>query len=173
MINVFLDTEFTHLQEPLTPEPAGLISIGCVTEKSGKTFYAENADFQLELCSKFVCETVLPLLEGGDASMPYSMIARRLRTWVESFTEPVKFWSDAPYWDWMHVRHMFETHGWPENLRRECTHLMFASPIQNIRLKNGVADAFRSFNPALRRHHALDDAIANRHGFRVAVRRQY
>lgn len=173
MINVFFDTEFTHLQEPLNPEPPGLISIGCVGEEGGKGFYAENADFQLELCSDFVKENVLPILEGGDASMPYAMITNRLRAWVESFGEPVKFWTDAPYWDWMHVKHMFDTCGWPDNLKRECTHLLFASPLQNMRLNAAKADAFTHFKPALRMHHALDDAIANRHGFRRATERDY
>jgi hypothetical protein len=177
MINLFFDCEFTKLQEPLDPEPNELISIGCIS-KSGERFYAENSCYQVEHCSEFVIETVLPLLQGNDYLMHYSMIAKQLRTWIESFDDGteeqnVKMWSDAPYWDWQHVKHMFDNYGWPANLKREAVHLTFPSSIQATRFKAAVEDAFRSFEPKLRRHHALDDAIANRYGFQRATARRF
>lgn len=171
MINVFFDCEFTKLQQPLDPEPNELISIGCISE-AGEKFYAENSCYQVEHCSEFVVETVLPLLDGFDYLMHYSMIAKQLRTWIESFEGEVKMWSDAPYWDWQHVKHMFDNYGWPTNLKREAVHLTFPSSIQITRFKAAVEDAFKSFEPKLRRHHALDDAIANRYGFQRATARR-
>jgi len=76
---VFIDTEFTHFCDALNPEPAVLISIGAITQDGEQHFYAENELTQLELCSDFTTETVLPLLEGGEARMQYGQIARLLR----------------------------------------------------------------------------------------------
>jgi hypothetical protein len=68
---------------------------------------------------------------------------------------------------------MFDNYGWPANLKREAVHLTFPSSIQATRFKAAVEDAFRSFEPKLRRHHALDDAIANRYGFQRATARRF
>lgn len=168
-INLFFDCEFSHIQE--SAEPPVLISVGIVSQ-DGRTFYAENANMQEELCSEFVIETVLPLLEGGEALMPYSEIAKRMKTWIESFDGEVKMWSDAPGHDWPFVFHMFSIYGWPSNLRRTPAALRFSSSLQNTRFDAAVEDIFRS-NPALRRHHALDDAVANRHAFKMATMRRY
>lgn len=169
MINLFFDCEFTHLQEGA--EPPVLISIGIISQ-DGRAFYAENANMQEELCSEFVLETVLPLLEGGEALMPYSEIARTMKTWIESFECETKMWTDAPGYDWPHVFHMFSTYGWPSNLKRAPVPLSFASSVQSMRFFNAVEDIFRS-NISMRRHHALDDAMANRHGFNVATMRRF
>jgi len=179
MINIFFDCEFTKLLTPLDTEPDELISIGCISE-CGKRFYAENAITlaRPEIFSEFVVETVVPLLDGGEYLMSYSEIARQLRIYIESFNDGsevpnVKLWSDAPYFDWRHVQHMFDFHGWPVNLVRKPIHLMFPSTIQTTRFKAAVEDAFRTFQPALRCHHALDDAIANRYGFERTTARRY
>lgn len=168
-INLFFDCEFTHFQE--SAEPPVLISIGIISQ-DGRTFYAENENVQEALFSEFVIETVLPLLEGGEALMPYSEIAKRMKTWIESFNGEAKLWSDASYLDWPHVEHMFSTYGWPLNLRRTPAALRFTSSIQNTRFGSAVEDIFKS-NTALRRHHALDDAVANRHAFKMATMRRY
>jgi hypothetical protein len=169
-ISVFIDTEFTHLCDALNPEPAVLISIGAVTQDSKQHFYAENENTQLELCSGFTMETVLPLLEGGEARMQYSQISRLLRGWVESLDGQVEFWSDSPFHDWPYVQHMFDTYGWPANLHRSPMPLIFDSAELQQRFENGVAEAFRISTPRLRRHHALDDAIANRLGFQHTIK---
>lgn len=162
-MNIFIDTEFTHLPEHLNPEPPGLISIGCVSQND-KKFYAENADFQVELCSYFVIETVLPLLEGDGASMPYPMVAKQLKEYVESFESEVTMWSDAPSFDWPFIKHLFDIWGWPKNLNKVPMRLIFNGNKAD-RFNNAVEDAFRTIKHALRRHHALDDAIANRIGY--------
>lgn len=151
-----------------------LISIGVVSD-CGKTFYAENANVQEELYSDFVIETVVPLLEGGEALMPYFEISEKLKQWIESFDagdQSVKLWTDAPYFDWLHIEHLFKTKEWPRNLMRNPFALSFLSGTQDAIFKNAVNNMFRS-NPSLRRHHALDDAIANCHAFSAATIRRY
>jgi hypothetical protein len=168
-INLFFDCEFTHIQE--SAELPVLVSVGIISQ-DGRTFYAENENVQEELCSEFVIETVLPLLDGGEALITYAQIASRLKTWIESFDGEAKLWSDAPGHDWPHLDHMFSTYGWPSNLRRTPAALRFSSSVQNTRFDAAVEDIFRS-TPALRRHHALDDSIANRHAFKMATMRRY
>ncbi len=176
MVNIFFDTEFSHLQDAFNPEPPSLFSIGCISD-DGRKFYAENSDGQFMLSSDFTLKTVIPLMEGGEKAMGYVEIAKRLKAWVESFIgadmkpDEVKFWSDAPGFDWPFVKHMFDCHGWPSNLRDTPAPLSFLNPIKNMRFKAAVEDVFAS-NKALRRHHALDDAMVNRIAFmRVTERR--
>ena len=164
MINIFFDTEFSHLPDNLTPEPPVLISIGCISEESRK-FYAENTDLQIELCSEFTVNTVLPLLEAEGFGMSYSMVAKQLCSYIESFHDEVKMWSDAPYFDWPFVKHMFDCHGWPSNLHREPATILFPFSRQQSYFLSNVEFAFETFHPQLRRHHALDDAIANHYAF--------
>jgi len=168
-LNLFFDCEFTHLQEGM--ELPVLVSIGVVSD-CGKTFYAENSNVQEELCSEFVIETVLPLLQGGEALMSYAQIAASMKAWIEAFGVDVQMLSDAPYYDWPHVEHLFDIYGWPNNLMRSPVPLSFASGVQNIRFFNAVEEMFRS-NKSLRRHHALDDAIANMRAFKTATMRNY
>lgn len=59
-IRVFLDTEFTSLDQS-----ASLISIGLITEDASRSFYAELLNTYLqEKCSAFVLQEVLPLLDA-------------------------------------------------------------------------------------------------------------
>lgn len=167
MIRVFIDTEFTHLSDVLNPEPPVLISIGAVTQDGGGYFYAENEQTQLELCSDFTKEIVLPLLEGGESRMQYSQISILFREWVESLGGQVEFWTDSPYHDWPYVQHMFDTYGWPANLHRTPMPLNFESSEMQQCFESSVAETFRMSSPLLRMHHALDDAIANQVGFQA------
>jgi len=174
MINIFFDCEFTKLQQDSDDEPPEMISIGCVAQ-DGKRFYAENATAlaRADYFSEFVVETVIPLLDGGDFKMPYVDIANKLRLWVESYEDKVKMWTDAPRYDWPHIEHMFDNYGWPSNLVRKPIALSFPNSIQQTRFFAGVEDAFKTFQPKLRRHHALDDAMANKYGFERATARKY
>ena len=171
MINIFLDTEFTHLPEPADQNPPSLVSIGLISE-DGKSFYAENADMQTDLFSDFTRETVVPLLEGGRAMMLHAEIAVLLKCWIEDLGSEVKIWTDAPYWDWMHIKNLFDPHDWPANLIQKPINLAFPSTVQTQRFKAAVEDNFRS-NQSLRRHHALDDAIVNRAAFLRVTKRRY
>ncbi len=124
-MDVFFDTEFTTLDSIKGHQ--ALISIGCVCE-NGHEFYAELTDtWQVGMCSDFVIETVLPLLDGGDFKMMEAQLALRLQRWIEALTEKeVTLRSDAPGFDWPFVAELFQFYGtWPKNLRRKCSSVYF------------------------------------------------
>lgn len=154
---IFFDTEFTDLG--LDPR---LISIGLVAEDGERTFYAELADtYQDKDCGDFARLAVLPLLAGGDAVLTLRELGERLLAWLEAFGEPVTLACDSLAWDWPWVQEIFgELEAWPANLARK-PHILG----QNIDLNLAIEQAFAS---GLRRHHALDDAKANRFGW-VAI----
>lgn len=177
MTNIFFDAEFTNPFTPHDaskefphPNPKTLISLGCISD-CAKTFYAENANCRKEKCSQFVVDSVLPLLDGGSKRVPYGRLAHLLRSYIELFNDEVVFLSDAPTYDFAYVEIMFTVFGWPENLNRTSKALFFDSTIKQSRFKNGVKNAFRTLK--LRQHHPLDDAIANREGYRSAIMRGY
>jgi len=158
MIKIYLDCELTHLpaypHKDIPGTEPGLVSIGCVSE-CDKTFYAENADVDKNKINDFVSEIIMPLLDGGDALMPYPVITEKLKAWLESFGEDVQLQmlTDAPYVDWPPVLAMFEMYGWPCNLIKEP---------QWLWLDDGLVDNLFIQNPVMRRHHALDDALMNK-----------
>lgn len=160
---IFFDTEFTDLHQE-----ARLISIGLVTADGEKSFYAELSDtYQRKDCGDFAREVVLPLLEGGDVLMSWHELSLRLGNWVESFEQPVRLATDSLAWDWPWIQKMFTTpRTWPSNLDGKPEILLFdadAGEQFNKALEQALADGFR-------RHHALDDAKANRLGW-ISVNR--
>lgn len=155
---IFFDTEFTDLH----PE-AKLISIGLVAE-DGSTFYAELADtYCLADVGNFAHAAVLPLLQGGDVLMTMRELGERLTTWLAAFGEPVKLVTDSLAWDWPWVQEIFyELDAWPVNLDGKPLLLT----MNNLPAYNDFCEAIEhAFANGLRRHHALDDAQANRLGW--------
>ena len=154
---IFLDTEFTDLHWQ-----AKLISIGLIAE-NGRTFYAELLDtYQREDCNAFVCEVVLPLLEGNEVQLTWLALALRLGNWIESFEEPVTLATDIQDWDYSWIQKLFSTpETWPANLASKPTILVFDADVGE-KFNNAQEEAFAT---GLRRHHALDDAKANRIGW--------
>lgn len=148
---IFFDTEFTELG--IDPK---LISIGLVSQDGIRTFYAELSDsWQDKDCSDFVHEAVLPQLEGGEFRMRLSDLTMRLGGWLDEFGGPVKLVTDSLAWDWPWIAEIFELPGtWPENLDGKPMILQ-----QGEEFNRAIE---RAFAGGLRRHHALDDAKANR-----------
>ncbi len=151
---IHFDTEFTTLHIR-----ARLISIGLVAD-DGREFYAELTDtYEHKHCSEFVRETVLPLLDGGGAQMDSYQLVMRLGSWLEDFDEPVTMACDSIRHDWGWFTKIFTLKStWPVNVGRQPMLLELPMGIQ-IEV---VEEAFES---GLRRHHALDDAKANRLGW--------
>ena len=149
-MRVFFDTEFSGL----TIDPR-LISIGLVDE-AGETFYAELSDtYTAEDCDPFVQEGVLPKLNGGDALMTMRELGERLLAWIENYQEPVTLLTDSMAWDWPWIQEVFyELDCWPKNLVRR-PEILSQEPAFNLAVE-------RAYAAGLRRHHALDDAKANR-----------
>ena len=150
---IFFDTEFTELG--VDPR---LISIGMIAE-DGQTFYAELTDTYTQAdCSHFAVEAVLPHLEGGKARMTMSELTLQLSNWLKAFKQPVILVCDSLAWDWMWIQEIFypiET--WPVNLDGK-PKIIRCEPIFNAAVE-------AAFSSGLRRHHALDDAKANRSGW--------
>jgi hypothetical protein len=148
---IFFDTEFTVLSSD-----AHLISIGFVSEDGKHEFYAELSDtYCLTDVGEFVREQVLPLLEGGDVLMTMLELTRRFKNWLERFDMPIQLSTDSLAWDWPWIQEIqSDLNTWPENLDRKPL-ILGQSAEMNLAIENAFTDG-------LRRHHALDDAKANR-----------
>lgn len=159
---IFLDTEFSDLC--LAPR---LISIGLVSEDGRQEFYAELIDtWRLEDTSAFCREVVLPLLEGAAAQRGHAQVSRELAAWLAAFAEPVTVLTDSLEWDWPWMQALFPTPAnWPANLAPKPELLHFRGAAGKV-----FTDTVEGLYAAgLRRHHALDDARANRLGWLAAT----
>ena len=124
-MNLFVDTEFTHLSKD-----ADLICMACVSE-NGDTFYAEFNDFDEDKVSDWVKENVYPHLRfrdrlteviGSSGEPDYvtspnfqfkgnkSMVAHAFNQWLldRGCTGiDYKMWFDFPVFDWILITEMF------------------------------------------------------------------
>jgi hypothetical protein len=167
-LDVFFDTEFTGLPDKLS-QPY-LISIGCVAD--GREFYAELSNtYHQGLCSDWVVQNVLPLLQGGECRMMEAELAERLKEWVESLTEKeVIFRSDCPRLDWVFIEQLLTFYGcWPKNLRRRCGVISFEDHRQHHRYLAGLQNFWK--DNIAKQHHALVDARSLRFAWKYAIRR--
>lgn len=142
-------------------DPA-LISIGLISEDGQRRFYAELPDnYTLEMCSYFVLENVIPLLDAEPRTgavdiknvhgqMSVDTCRELLMTWFAQFNEPVQVLSDAPSYDWRFLSAIFQGHQWPPMLVPKPKPLVIENPAE-------LALLYQSGN--YRRHHALDDAM--------------
>jgi RimJ/RimL family protein N-acetyltransferase len=139
---VFVDSEFTDLAEP------ALISLGAVTE-SGATFYAELDGWEAASCSPFVRAVVLPLL--GESPQARPAAAAGFGSWLEQVGghHPPLIVSDSGFDRWA-LAELFGDENLPHGARWQRV------PIAYEELDR-VAQEMQ-----LRRHHALDDALALR-----------
>lgn len=162
MIRIFFDTEFTVLSRD-----AKLISIGLVDASGERTFYAELSDtWRLNDAGEFTVHQVIPLLEGGVTLMTMRDLGERLDTWLRGFEAPVILATDSLNWDWPWIVEIFHRHSaWPKNLAHEPLLLTMNYLNEFDAFDYAVEAAFVS---GLRRHHALDDAMANRLGWIAA-----
>lgn len=161
LLRVFFDTEFSDL----CVDPK-LISIGFVDETGKRTFYAELSDTWTPAdLGGFTRVAVVPQL-GNAPKLTMQELGEQLAVWLEAFGEPVKLATDSLAWDWLWLQEIFYELGrWPENVD--------GKPLL-LTMKNLCdGDAFfvaveKAFAAGLRRHHALDDAKANRIGWIAA-----
>jgi hypothetical protein len=87
---IYIDTEFTGFSDPK------LISIGLVAE-TRQEFYAE-VKFNIEECSEFVRETVIPLLNKKE-KLSLGDLRANLTAWIETVRESgsVRLCFDSDY----------------------------------------------------------------------------
>ena len=152
---LFLDTEFTGLGQRWPR----LISIGLVSEDGQQSFYAElAAESYMEKVTPWVQANVLPLLDGGEGVVQPDELRQRLAAWLRAF-DSVQIACDAQDYDMKFLEAILDPLPW--NVKSKPLTLLFdAEPGE--RFADAVEAAFAG---GLRRHHALDDAKANRLGW--------
>jgi len=127
--------------------------------EDGREFYYELSDtYQVGICSTFVIDTVLPLLEGGDKRILEAQLAIRFKAWIEALgAEEVVLISDCPAYDWRWVSELCQFYGtWPKNLIKRCSALSFEDDAQSERFN--LANEFYWADYSIYKHHALVDA---------------
>jgi hypothetical protein len=147
VMKLFLDCEFTQLNQNTK-----LISLALVSEASDE-FYVELTDtYQVEDCSDFVIQHVLPQLSQPRYGMSLVEAQAALRVFLGGFDGQLEVCSDAPEWDWEFFCQLaYFNHKWPSHVENRPTNLIHlfrhleADDIGNITL------------PDLP-HHALLDA---------------
>lgn len=169
MMDVFFDTEFTSLPDKLN-QPY-LISIGCVAQDGREAYFELVNTYHEGLCSDWVIQNVLGLLQGGELRIKEAELAERLKAWVESLTEKeVIFRSDCPRLDWPFIEQLFTFYGcWPKNLRRRCGVISFDNDNLKKRFDAALNEYWREHSA--RRHHALVDAKSLLFAKKRAIRR--
>ena len=166
-MQVFFDTEFTSLD---ANRMRGLISVGLVAQ-NGQVFYAELSDtWDESMCSLFVLDTVIPLLQGGEHIMGVETLAVRLKEWIEGLTDKeVILRSDCPSVDWPFLEEIFNFHGWPKNLRQKCGTIYFSHDYQINRYQAALGEYWKA--NAAQQHHALVDARSLLFAWKAAIKR--
>ena len=173
MNRIFIDTEFNRL--PYTDEwgqdmdptrHLKLISIGLVGLREEDSLYIELADGWAENdCNAFTLDTVLPLLEQGDATKTTEDAQLAIAAWLNSFKAPVIVCDTLIDWLWL-MRLLGSS--WPAQL----------DPVEGCQLAqfnySSQAEIFDQtyesyFDVILKpQHHALHDAKALRAGYLAA-----
>lgn len=145
MMKLFIDTEFSDLENPV------LISVGIVSER-GDEFYREVEPDLRTAPSEWVIQNVLPHLSGNTFRCNAPQLCLDLRDWLEQFGY-ARIVSDAPRFDFSLVRDLFQQAGqaWPVRL---ATQAVLFTPTEEA-----IQRYFKEHSQAIR-HHALDDARA-------------
>jgi hypothetical protein len=139
---IFLDTEFTSLEEPY------LISAGLIME--GRELYFEVEGVSARICSPFVQAKVLPLLTGP--RLKPIEIAARIAEFLALCGDEVTLFCDAPRYDIELLKPFL-----PGDLRWKFRVPSFRDQASEQLFRQTQASLFTT---GLRRHHALDDAKA-------------
>jgi len=152
MQHIFFDTEFSSFEDP------HLISIGLVAS-TGEEFYAE-VEYDIEGCSSFVRQTVVPLLTEAE-KCSLAELRVRLSKWIENLEDPgpTLLCYDSEY-DRKMLELVFENQ-LPNGV---IPRLLRARQIDKIKLYE------YHVSNKLAEHHALNDALALKYAFRGWVR---
>jgi len=139
---VFIDSEFSSLDAP------ALLSFGAVTA-DGQTFYAELEHEWPVANSSFVEQSVLPLMEN--ARVPRARAAEQFVSWLRTLADgrAVRLISDSGFDRWA-LGELLSAEDAPDGMRWQ------RAPVAYAELDR-LSEELR-----LRRHHALDDALALR-----------
>ncbi|MBD8616883.1 3'-5' exoribonuclease [Pseudomonas putida] len=116
---LFLDCEFTQVDQNTK-----LISLALVSE-AGDEFYVELTDtYQVEDCSDFVIENVLPQLDLPEHGKTMAKSQESLLTFLGNLNGNLDICSDAPCWHWSFFCQLAcVDHRWPSNVINQTTNL--------------------------------------------------
>ncbi|MDI3248999.1 MULTISPECIES: 3'-5' exoribonuclease [unclassified Pseudomonas] len=116
-MRLFLDCEFTELSAA-----AKLISLALVGQDR-REFYVELQDtWQVDDCSDFVKNIVLPQLWGGEYAMPIIEARAALLRFLATYDEELEIVTDAPVYDWeLFCELAYHDGKWPKNVRNFST----------------------------------------------------
>ncbi|MHA6181627.1 3'-5' exonuclease family protein [Pseudomonas mohnii] len=147
VMKLFLDCEFTQLNQN-----SKLISLALVSEASDE-FYVELTDtYQVEDCSDFVIQHVLPQLSLTRYGMSLVDAQAALRVFLSSIGDQLEVCSDAPEWDWEFFCQLaYVDHKWPSHVENRPTNLIHL-------FRHFEADDIGNITLPDLPHHALLDA---------------
>jgi hypothetical protein len=174
---LFFDTEFANFNT-LPP-----LSVGIVTEDKQFEFYKEVNDFDPNLCSNFVHNVVIPLMDLPNHGMPYKELSQAIIKWINELPcKDVIFVADY-MGDVVIVERMLSLPGELKLEKKVVFKLIDKALIQAV-MERGLYDhrtihkAFKALTdgidaslvktPAMQ-HHALYDANANLDGWISAI----
>ena len=161
---IFLDTEFTDF---INTE---VLSIGMVTADDKFSFYAERTDYELRMCSKFVKQEILPLFDRRGFIGTKKEIAFKLSDWLIDLPYKEVVVVIDYHADWQIFGDLLaETKRvLPMKLKRSPEYLQTMTDFATNVSVQGIEEYFNRFGA--KRHHALDDAKANRYGWLQAMK---
>lgn len=163
MTILFLDTEFTSLDQP-NPD---LISLGLVNE-IGDFFYAElPPESYSRRASDWVRGNVLPSLWGGRWELPKAELSAHLVAWIEAQNDRAMIVTDAPDYDFALIKPLLNP--WPRNLAKQA--MLFDSYAMGVERQPWLSGVMAAYHASTKRpgHHALYDAQAHRAGMMAAL----
>jgi hypothetical protein len=119
-MKLFLDCEFTQLNQDTK-----LISLALVSEARDE-FYVELTDtYQVEDCSDFVIQHILPQLDLPLYGMSLAEAQASLGVFLGSIEDQLEVCSDAPDWDWdFFCQLAYVDHKWPSHVANRPTNLI-------------------------------------------------
>ena len=168
MLKIFLDTEFTGLQQDTS-----FISVALVAE-TGEEFYAEFTDYNSKQVSDWVLQNVISncFLTNDNQSFELKKmhikddskaIKSAIKIWLNQFgqkEESIQIWADVPHYDWVLFCELF---GGARNIPKQI-HFMpmdLATFLYAKGIKNEIAriELIKKENlPEGKQHNALFDA---------------
>lgn len=167
---LFLDTEFTDFKD------CDLISLGLISEDGQYSFYVEITDHTVSWRSQFVREVVVPMLDYAKYGKSHHEACVALREWLESLPAGeivivVDFMMDTYLMQEMLktipqqrpvIFRMIEK-AFMSALHERGFHMVQQLDVAFREMVQGTEEYYEEVDS--RRHHALVDAKANRHGW--------
>lgn len=151
---IFVDTEFTSLDEPR------LISLAMVAEDEYRWIYTElDGESWFRHASEFVLREVVPLLDRRYGWEAPAAAAARIRAWCDKLPdEPSQIVTDSNYDSDLLRGLLLEHGGWPDKLIDRPLLVQWSPKLVEFK-----QDYFLRYGLAA--HHALADAKALRYAY--------